>query len=74
MSKDSFDLGHHIQPYGPYGVPSSLECPPIRTIEIGIGEKVVVVSDFLIKPYDHSASTLEFGPFIEALEQWDGRR
>lgn len=72
MSKDSFDLGHHIQPYGPYGVPSSLECPPIRTIEIGIGEKVVVVSDFLIKPYDHSASTLEFGPFIEALEQWDG--
>ena len=72
MSRESFDLGNPIQPYRRDEMPSSQVCPPIRAVEIGIGEKVIVVSDFLINPFDHSASVTEFKPFIESLEQWDG--
>lgn len=53
----------------------SLNCPPIRVVEIGIGEKIIVASDFLISNKVDAELTLDcvpHGRFIETISSWDG--
>ena len=54
----------------------SIHCPAIRTVEVGIGEKVLIASDFFIKPsIEGSSSTSDqycLERFIAALNRWDG--
>lgn len=54
----------------------SLNCPPIRFVEIGIGEKLIIASDFFISsdgatlPPEQVTNSRR--KFIETLNGWDG--
>lgn len=47
-------------------------CPESRKVEIGIGEKVLVVSNLLIKPDDTTSETKAQAAFISNIDNWDG--
>ncbi len=53
-----------------------LSCPPVRVVEVDIGEKVLVSSGFFIKPASGAAGANPDQPsldrFIAALNGWDG--
>lgn len=54
----------------------SLNCPPIRLVEVGIGEKLIIASDFFISPAKSTSLAMKSRnaqrKFIETINRWDG--
>lgn len=54
----------------------SLSCPPLRVVEVGIGEKALIASDFFLSPTSGQDLPNPDQPpldrFISALNGWDG--
>ena len=54
----------------------SFHCPATRTVEVSIGEKVLIASDFFIKSSTQDADSASdrdcLDRFISALNRWDG--
>ncbi|MDA8271993.1 MAG: phosphatidylglycerol lysyltransferase domain-containing protein [Actinomycetota bacterium] len=53
-----------------------VDCPSVRVVQVSIGEKVLVASDFFIKSEDQPGAAvgdkLSLDRFIAALNGWDG--